>query len=352
MEKIVVIGAGIMGASLAWALAGAGRDVMVVEAGLPAGGASGRSFGWINASFHLSRAHFDLRLAGIAAHRRLMAALPGLHRFDGCLWWEEAGAEMDRMEAELRSLRYPVERLGRAQVQAREPGLASPPDEALLFAAEGAVEPADLVPRLLARPGIRVLAGLPVTLALQGGQVVGVETALGRIPADQVVIAAGIGAPALLARLGLRLPMLDRPGMLLRTRPVAARLRHILAAPDQEVRQDASGRLIGPMVGAHQGDSGGGLGPADAMTAATLARIGAMLDVTGLEAEVVLHALRPVPGDGLPVLGPVAAAPGLWLAVLHSGVTLAPLAGELLAAEMTGQGEQGLLAAFRPERLM
>ena len=86
MEKIVVIGAGIMGASLAYALAGAGREVVVVDAALPASGASGRSFGWINASLFLSRAHFDLRLAGIAAHRRLKAALPGpaLHRFCGC----------------------------------------------------------------------------------------------------------------------------------------------------------------------------------------------------------------------------------------------------------------------------
>ena len=53
MEKIVVIGAWIMGASLAYALAGTGRDV--VDGGLPASGASGRSFGWINASFFLSR---------------------------------------------------------------------------------------------------------------------------------------------------------------------------------------------------------------------------------------------------------------------------------------------------------
>ena len=57
-------------------------------------------------------------------------------------------------------------------------------------------------------------------------------------------------------------------------------------------------------------------------------------------------------GDGLPVLGPVPGVAGLWLAVLHSGVTLAPLAGELLAAEMLGRGDQALLAGFRPARLM
>ena len=71
-----------------------------------------------------------------------------------------------------------------------------------------------------------------------------------------------------------------------------------------------------------------------------------------VEAESVSLAQRPVPEDGLPVLGPVPGVAGLWLAVLHSGVTLGPVAGELLAAEVTGKGEQPLLAAFRPARLL
>ena len=46
MEKIIVIGAGLIGASVAFELARRGRQVTVVEAGLPAAMASGRSFGW------------------------------------------------------------------------------------------------------------------------------------------------------------------------------------------------------------------------------------------------------------------------------------------------------------------
>jgi glycine/D-amino acid oxidase-like deaminating enzyme len=80
MEKIVIIGAGLIGATLAFQLARSGRAVTVVEAGLPAAAASGRSFGWINASFALSEAHFALRVAGMAAHegwRRLCRAIIG-----------------------------------------------------------------------------------------------------------------------------------------------------------------------------------------------------------------------------------------------------------------------------------
>ena len=60
-------------------------------------------------------------------------------------------------------------------------------------------------------------------------------------------------------------------------------------------------------------------------------------------------AMRPVPEDGLPVVGqgPI---PGLWVAVMHSGATLAPVVAELLAAEMVEGIQSPLLAGFRPGR--
>ena len=59
--------------------------------------------------------------------------------------------------------------------------------------------------------------------------------------------------------------------------------------------------------------------------------------------------MRPVPGDGLPVVGqgPIQ---GLWIAVMHSGATLAPVVAELLAEEITGGPKSPLLAHFRPAR--
>ena len=60
-------------------------------------------------------------------------------------------------------------------------------------------------------------------------------------------------------------------------------------------------------------------------------------------------ALRPVPGDGLPVVGP-GPVPGLWMAVMHSGATLAPVVAELLVDEIISGAESPLLAEFRPTR--
>lgn len=351
--KVIVVGAGITGACLALQLSRRGMAVTVVEAGGPAAGASGASFGWINASFHLNQAHYSLRVEGIAAHHRLAADLGrAVAQWPGTLWWEEQGAAMAAFAGRLRGLGYPVEHLGGAEVAAREPRLANPPGEALLFPAEGAVDLPGLTRACLgaaAALGARCLYGLAVEALVAGdGGVAGVVAGGMRIGADAVVLATGTGTPALLAPLGLRLPMPDRPGLLLRSAPVAPILNHILAAPGQELRQDAAGRILAPAVAGHQGDTAVRLADTPEVLAMTgWRRVRELLPAAPDWAEAQVG-WRPVPADGLPVLGQ--AAPGLWLAVMHSGATLAPAAVEHLGAEIAGAGPSPALATFRPGR--
>lgn len=357
-EHVLVVGAGLIGAGVARSLARSGARVTVVEAGLPAGLASGRSFGWINASFYLNEDHFRLRVAGMAAHHRLAAALPGTgHRWTGCLWWEEQGKAMDRMAADLARLGYAVETLTGAEVAAREPALALVPDRALWFPQEGAVDPAHLARVLLAdaaAAGATVLTGCPVLrLGTTGGRVTGVETAQGRIAADRVVLATGVATQALLAAEGLAFPMLKRPGAMVRTAPVAPVLSSILASEGPEVRQEADGSILCPTSAAHQGDSAEAVTESpDRLAAATMARLRAMFPRLDLHLAALTIADRPVPGDGLPCVGPVPGLKGLWMAVLHSGVTLGPLVAEGLAGELLEGRILPELAPFRPERLI
>src|SRR6185503_13103005 len=46
--RVIVIGAGVVGANVAYRLAQAGAEVIVVDAGAPGGGTSGASFAWAN----------------------------------------------------------------------------------------------------------------------------------------------------------------------------------------------------------------------------------------------------------------------------------------------------------------
>ena len=61
---------------------------------------------------------------------------------------------------------------------------------------------------------------------------------------------------------------------------------------------------------------------------------------------------RPVPIDGFPVVGNIEGHEGVFVAVMHSGVTLAPLIGKLLASEMLKNSKSPLLESFRPSRFM
>ena len=59
---------------------------------------------------------------------------------------------------------------------------------------------------------------------------------------------------------------------------------------------------------------------------------------------------RPIPADGYPSVGGVPEIPGYFEAITHSGVTLAPLIGRVLAAEILGQPPDPLFAPYRPDR--
>jgi len=154
----------------------------------------------------------------------------------------------------------------------------------------------------------------------------------------------------MLARLGLTLPLVHRPELILRTHPVASMSNHILDSPTQEVRQDPTGRLIAPLAASHQSDSAGAIGtlPGD-LAGAALSRLRALLQMLALHLAGITLANRPVPGDQLPAVGPTGIA-GLSLAVMHSGVTLAAIVAELLSTEVLSGSSSPLLESFRPTR--
>jgi glycine/D-amino acid oxidase-like deaminating enzyme len=60
--------------------------------------------------------------------------------------------------------------------------------------------------------------------------------------------------------------------------------------------------------------------------------------------------LRPVPEDGYPAVGPVPGCPDVYAAVTHSGVTLGPLLGRLVAQEVLDGVPADLLEPYRPVR--
>src|SRR5688572_24249908 len=100
--RVIVVGAGVVGAGLAWRLASQGQDVVLVERGSPATGTTGGSFSWYNANSKRPEDYFRLNLAGMQAHidlRDELGETPWYYE-GGNIVWTEGEAWMDSAEIE------------------------------------------------------------------------------------------------------------------------------------------------------------------------------------------------------------------------------------------------------------
>lgn len=353
-QKIIIIGAGIIGASAAYQLQKAGASVTVIDAG--GASATRASFGWINASFFLDHAHFEMRAASIAAYRDLMQEIALPVNWCGCLCFETTGADFDTQRDDLRALGYAVDEIDAAAFVKLEPHVGRVPERSLVFQQEAAAESGDLAQTLLRAAcdlGARVINGVSVErLESAGGVVTGVHTNAGFMQADQVISAVGTGTQRLLATVNIPLPLLTRPAVMLKTQPLPPMLAHVLVSEIGELRQLPDGSLLMPAAIAHQQDSADKIANAiDVEADAALARLQAFLPNVDLRWEQATLAYRPVPQDERPVVG--AAMGGLYVACAHSGITLGALLGELIAQEvLNGPSNETAryLAHYRPGR--
>ncbi|BBK41556.1 D-amino-acid oxidase [Allostella vacuolata] len=346
---ILVVGAGIVGAAIAWHLARDGARVTLVEAGEPGGVATRRSLAWINAGWGAPEPYVRLRVHAMAEWRRLAGEVPSIRvAWTGGLLWDQPPDRLRAWAARHAAWGCAARLVDRAEAARLEPALASPPQLAVHAPGEGAVEPLATALALLAdarRMGVGIVTGRPaLALGRQAGRVVGIETATGALAADLVVLAAGAGTAALAAGAGLTLPVADPPALLLATRPCAPLLNGLVLAPALHLRQDGCGRLVA---------SAGFDGRSDLETAGRrlLDDLRRLLRGGAPEPEQVVLGRRPIPLDGLPIVGPAPGIAGLYVAVLHSGVTLAPAIGRLVAEEIRTGRRDPLLAPCEPSRI-
>ncbi|WP_239336490.1 FAD-binding oxidoreductase [Frankia sp. CiP3] len=367
VENVVVIGAGVYGAAVSASLARRGARVIVVDAGVPAGGTSGSTFSWTNASSKQPRSYHDLGVAGMAAHQKLAAEVPhsDWYHEGGNLQWAAGDEEREKLRrkvAGVLSYGYEAHWLSRAEALDLEPDIDPaelPADEIVHFPREGWVEPAGLIGHLLSSAvsqGAELVTNDAVIgLEVTAGTVRGVRLASGRrLCADAVVNCAGPQASMIARFAGLDLPMRNTRGVLVYTSPVTVPVSHVIHAPRVHLRPDGAGGLLlhTPAIdGAVRVSESGEISADRSAVEDILEASRALYPKTRAAAvESVRIAERPIPGDGLPVLGRAVELPNFYFAVSHSGATLSVHAGDLVAAEVLGEDRGDALAAFRFER--
>lgn len=331
-NDVVVVGAGIVGASVAYHAARAGAAVTLVEAGRPGGGVTVDSFAWIASSVRAGSGA-GLRVAATDEYHRLEAELPGLPvTWSGSLSWRTGDSAPEAL---------PGQKIVDAATAATiEPNLVQPPEWALWAPDEGAVDAVGVTERLIegARAhGAKVHTDVPVTAIRRDaeGRVAGVETSAGSLEGGTVVLAAGAATAALAAPLGVRVPVEPSPATLFRFRAPAGLVRTVVNNENFDLRQIAPDRLIAAADSQEQ----------------TLAAIRSTFR-GGENVELISARVgaRPMPADGEPIVGPVTGAPGLYVTVLHAAVTLAPGVGRLVASELVGGTVEPALVDCRLDR--
>ena len=216
---LVVVGAGIAGASTACFAARAGLRVVVVDRGLPAGGASGRTAGYIRCHYaNAPEAHFAVESWRI--HRRWSHEIGGEngYRRNGFLFIVPPilVPTLEKNVALMQAMGVPTEILDAAGVKRLLPFVETDGIGAAAWEPDsGHADPSDCVASLLAvvrGRGGRVLTDAgPAHVVTGGGRVAGVRVGADRIDARSVVLAAGEGTRELAAELGVDLPVFPMP---------------------------------------------------------------------------------------------------------------------------------------------
>jgi glycine/D-amino acid oxidase-like deaminating enzyme len=358
---VAVVGLGIVGASAVYAAAWAGARVLALDAGPAGGGTSATSFAWLNSNRKEPEVYHQLNAAGMTAHRELSRELGGDAGYHdgGSLEW----AESDDQERELRervhrlaSRGYPAEWIGRERALELEPALAIPDRvrEVAFYAADAWLDAPRLIGRLLAAAsarGAEVLEGRAVTsLRTRGDRVEALVADGGELVAQSFLACVGPATQAFLEPLGVVVPVGRLPGLLAVTsRQGPTTLRRVVHAPGIHLRPDAGGGLL---LGAEDVDALARSSGSPPQLAELLLERARRVVPEARHLKIVDSRIgvRPMPADDHTIAGRIPGFTNAWVIATHSGMTLGPLLGRLLADEIVRAVPSPMLAPFRPER--
>lgn len=353
-DKTIVIGAGIVGASIGYHLARRRGDVTIIDRTGIAAGATGKSFAWINAHHFKSEAYHRIRYQSLAEYHRIERELDGGLGLSWCgaLTFDAIGDAFDQRVERFRALGYPAEVISHNQFNELEPSYGHSPGRALRLSLEAAVNPVTACKALIdgaVQHGARTLFGSEISAVRRDqGRVTGVGTDYGTIDASRVVVAAGVGAEAILKSADIDLPMANRPGVMLHSKPVPKMLDHVIWGDRIHLKQQHDGRLVvGEVFSEGRNDFDPGM-----IAEQMLVDVRRHLPDVDFEIDQTTIGLRPIPKDGMPVIGAARGVDGLYIAVMHSGVTLAPIIGRMAADEMLDGVSFDALEPYRPERFL
>jgi glycine oxidase len=364
-RDVAIVGAGIIGCSIAFELAKAGMQVCVLERGGIGEESSAAAAGMLSGQHGVTNlgARYQLHVEARELHGRLADDLREQTGIDVgfCRWGllellftpGEVRAA-DRCCAIQTQAGLRVERLSREETLALEPALAPDLQGSIRYVDEAHVHNGRLTIALAEaarRTGAELRSGAPaLALIRERESVVGVQTPTETVYAKTVIVANGAWSSDLIRPLGLMLPVKPMRGQMLAVRTVPRAVSQIIYGRHMYLVPRPDGETL---VGATVEDVG-------FRKEVTLEGLEELIQAgrhiaPGMMGQPVIRTwagLRPGSPDGLPLVGPVAGLPGLILAVGHhrNGILLGPMTGVLVKQWLVDHVQSPYLDLLRPER--
>jgi len=364
---IVVIGAGILGCSIAYHLTNQGADVTLLDEKEPGQSTSSVSFAWLNGRDKNPRHYHDLNRRSLDHWPRFARNLnvESALTWGGELRWANTDDDAEEIVQRIRILQswgYPIYLLDADEINQLEPRLKTGYVAAASYTEmDGHVDTTAIVNACiqnLEKHNATIYKTQVTGFVQAEHKIKTVITTAGEIDCDEVVIAAGSETANIAQLAQIHIPLYDTFGCTIITEPVPPIFQHVSVVhsprgtpPQTNFRQLPNGSVM--MHGGAHGRvfDGGSLGQNDQEIQTVQEAVAQYMPaLEGVPIREIRKGRRPIPKDGHPIIGFTQKVPNLYVAVMHSGVTLAPLVGESAALEILEKTHIDYLEPYRLSR--
>ena len=363
--SVIVVGAGIVGCTVAYAVAKSGASVTVIEPRAPGQGATRASAGILAPDIE-GHGSSLLRLLGrrsIAMYDDFIAKLRAdsgrdiVYQRNGTFELAFSDADVGRLEelaAALKRDRIESQWLQPSAFDDYEPRASKQARGALFIPNHGFVGVTALTlaaADAAQKYGATFASGTGAIriFAIADGRV-GVESSAAKWEADRVVLAAGSWSSMITVQDADRVPVKPIRGQLIQLRTDPGALHRVIWGPDGYLVPWPDGSVL---VGSTVEDVGFDENYTDEAVAKLRAAAASLVpSLENAEVTSIRTGLRPKGPDDLPVLGRSKAVPGLIYATAHyrNGVMFAPLTVKLVSDLVFDRAEDPALLDLDPAR--